>query len=100
MYRTKLREILPVSARHSTICVKEPQIKLTPNSHNKILGRCSLDMKSSYLNIRVISQRLYHCKTSVYGYNAILHQKRKDQNADPKEYGYEKTPHQRAAQPN
>ena len=100
MYRTKLREILPVSARHSTICVKEPQIKLTPNSHNKILGRCSLDMKSSYLNIRVISQRLYHCKTSVYGYNAILHQKRKDQNADPKEYGYEKIPHQRAAQPN
>ena len=46
------------------------------------------------------NNRLYHCKTSVYGFNASLQKRRAEEALDPKSHGFEKLPQQRASQPN
>ena len=46
------------------------------------------------------NNRLYHCKTSVYGFNASLQKRRAEEALDPKSHGFEELPQQRAAQPN
>lgn len=46
------------------------------------------------------NNRLYHCKTSVYGFNASLQKRRAEEVLDPKSHGFEELPQQRAAQPN
>ena len=93
-----LDRMLPSSVRQFTSCLKGTQVKSNCKiKRNILIGGSLHDMKHSSLRL---GQRFYHCKTSVYGYNATLHQKRIEQNVDPKEFGYESLPRQRAAQPN
>ena len=101
MYRVSFKSLVPTPIKTLSSCPKT-NYGITKNKNGivTLLGKTNLPTRRCSPNGSFNSKRLYHCKTSVYGFNASLHLKRNEENANPKNHGLDNVSHKRAAQAN
>ena len=101
MHRVSFKSLVPTTTKILPSCSETNYgISKNKNGINTLLGKTNLVTRRCSPNSSFNSNRLYHCKTSVYGFNASLQLKRNEENADPKNHGLDNLSYKRAAQPN
>ena len=98
MQRVSLKGLLPTTIK-DLIKYSRRNYAILNTKDIKVSGQSNIAIRR-FPNAYLKWNRLYHCKTSVYGFNAALQKQRKDEILDPNNHGFAELPQKRAAQAN